>query len=125
RLLSLEKVPGMPYSYWASESLRDLFQQHPVLDYSKVLSPKGLQSRSVARVLQGIATQDDVRFTRFWWELAKTGEELPEGWRTYAKGGANVLFYTRLDLAVDWRDGGAAIKDWIREGLGDHPTRHL
>jgi hypothetical protein len=121
---SLTKVPGMPYSYWATDSLRALFREHRPLDGKKVLSHKGLLPHSVGAVRQGIATQDDVRFTRFWWELTN-GPSLPDGWHPYAKGGSSVLFYTRLDLAVDWRDDGKAVKEWIRDGLGDHPTRHL
>ncbi len=125
RLRSLQDVPGAPYAYWASDSLRALFRRFPVLDIDKVLSPAGLSGWELGEVKQGIATQDDTRFTRYWWEITSQRSLIPQGWRWYAKGGSNVFFYGRIDLLVDWREDGKAIKDWIRNGLGDHPTRHL
>lgn len=123
RLNSLRDVPGMPYAYWASDSLRSLFRLHPVLDIDKVISPSGLQKTKRGDVKQGMATQDDARFTRCWWETSRSA--IGSEWLWYAKGGSNICYYSRLDLLVLWRDEGAEIREWIREGLGDHPSRYL
>ena len=44
----LAKIPGMPFSYWSSETLRDLFNKYPPLnrdligreDYAKIANVK-------------------------------------------------------------------------------------
>jgi len=44
----LAKIPGMPFSYWSSEMLRDLFNKYPPLnrdligreDYAKIANVK-------------------------------------------------------------------------------------
>jgi hypothetical protein len=66
-----------------------------------------------------------MRFTRFWWEVPQPRVVAGDEWFWYAKGGSYILFYARIDLLVLWRNDGAEIKEWIRTGLGDHPSRHL
>ena len=62
----LAEVPGSPYAYWAPETLRELFQKYPPLDRD-VAGQK--DQPKIADVKQGLATADDLRFTRFWWEV--------------------------------------------------------
>src|SRR5712692_2873677 len=55
---SFSQVPGSPFAYWVSERIRQLFTELP---------PFESEGRTVK---QGLATADDFRFVRAWWEIA-------------------------------------------------------
>lgn len=111
------KVPGSPFAYWVSDRIRDLFQELP---------PFEGDGRTVK---QGLATADDCRFVRAWWEVAPervvtgTAQTTPEEfraqtfqgkkWVPFAKGGAYSPYYADLHLLVNWENDGAEIKNWI------------
>ena len=51
-----DAIPGSPWGYWVSESIRALFESLPTLG-------------DMARPRQGLATADNTRFLRCWWEV--------------------------------------------------------
>lgn len=51
-----DAIPGSPWVYWVSDSIRELFERLPSLG-------------QVAQPRQGLATADNFRFLRFWWEV--------------------------------------------------------
>jgi hypothetical protein len=113
----LAEVPGTPFAYWAPKSLRDLFQKFPPLDRDVARMP---DKPKIADVKQGLATADDLRFTRFWWEvpvekIGISNEETFQGkkWVPFAKGGKP--FYYDIQLVVNWENGGEEIKRYIVE----------
>ena len=71
---AFDAVPGKPFAYWVSEAVRQTFRRLPPFE-------------SAGRtVKQGLATADDFRFVRAWWEVgpgATAGK-----WFPFAKGGA-------------------------------------
>jgi hypothetical protein len=116
----LAEVPGTPFAYWAPKSLRDLFQKFPPLDRDVARMP---DKPKIADVKQGLATADDLRFTRFWWEvpvekIGTSNEETFQGkkWVPFAKGGRP--FYHDIQLVVNWENGGEEIKAWINPRTG-------
>jgi hypothetical protein len=116
----LAEVPGTPFAYWAPKSLRDLFQKFPPLDRDVARMP---DKPKIADVKQGLATADDLRFTRFWWEvpvekIGTSNEETFQGkkWVPFAKGGKP--FYHDIQLVVNWENGGEEIKAWINPRTG-------
>lgn len=54
---SFAQVPGSPFAYWVSDRIRRLFKELP---------PFEGEGRTVR---QGLATADDFRFVRAWWEV--------------------------------------------------------
>jgi hypothetical protein len=88
-------VPGSPFAYWASDEVRAVFQR-----FEKFES----HGRSVR---QGLATADDFRFLRAWWEVTPKGA----GWFGFAKGGSFSPFYADVHLCVNWVNDGAEIKN--------------
>lgn len=54
---SFRQVPNTPFCYWVSERIRRLFKELP---------PFESEGRTVK---QGLATADDFRFLRAWWEV--------------------------------------------------------
>lgn len=69
---SFRQVPNTPFCYWVSERIRRLFKELP---------PFESEGRTVK---QGLATADDFRFVRAWWEVP--AERILDGMR-YAVGG--------------------------------------
>jgi hypothetical protein len=77
----------------------------------------------IADVKVGLQTSDDLRFTRFWWEvpvekIGISNKETFQGkkWVPFAKGGKP--FYHDIQLVVNWENGGEEIKAWINPRTG-------
>jgi len=101
---SFEKVPGKPFAYWISEQVREIFEIFPPFE-------------SDGRIVkQGLATADDFRFVRAWWETSL--DEACEDWTLLAKGGAFAPFYSDVFLKVNWRSGGLEIKNNLNASGG-------
>jgi hypothetical protein len=116
-LNELSKIPGTPFSYWTSRSLRELFTRYPPLDRDVAGRP---DQPKIADVKQGLATGDDNRFTRFWWEvptelIAVSREETLRGkkWVTFANEGGTEEFYVDFDVVLDWDKDGQGIKNYL------------
>lgn len=101
------KIPGYPFVYWISDEIRELFSKYkPLKDY--------------ADVVQGLATADNDRFLRFWWEvLPKTisvdYKHDRKKWVPYAKGGPFNKWYGNLWWVVNWENSGNEIKEFVDE----------
>jgi hypothetical protein len=92
---AFEAVPGKPFAYWVSSNVRDIFKRMPSFE------AEGRTAR------QGLATAEDFRFVRNWWEI------LSSGWSNFAKGGAYSPYYSDINLLVNWKDDGGEIKAGI------------
>jgi len=77
------------------ESVRQVFKR---------LSPFENEERTAR---QGLATAEDFRFVRAWWETHSPR------WFVFAKGGAYSRFYADVYLVTNWASDGAEIKAGI------------
>jgi hypothetical protein len=89
-------IPGSPFAYWVSKAARETFQRLPAFES---------ENRTVK---QGLATADDFRFVRAWWEIPP--ERMGERWFGFAKGGAFSPFYADVLLVLEWRSAGGILK---------------
>lgn len=117
---TFKQVPGTPIAYWASDALLDAFAN------AKQLNEFG-------KPRQGLATGDNERFTRLWWEpevdKARFGVESEEEafesggkWFPYNKGGNYRKWYGNNDWVVTFNRANSE----ILATLGNHlPSRHL
>ncbi len=102
-----KKIPGYPFVYWISDRIRELFRKYkPLMKY--------------ANVVQGLATADNDRFLRFWWEVEQEDISLDyksdrKKWVPYAKGGPYNKWYGNLWYTVDWENDGEEIKGFVDE----------
>lgn len=101
---SFRSIPGAPFAYWVSEAVRTIFSDLP---------PFEANGRAVR---QGMATADDYRFVRCWWEVKADNER----WPGFSKGGAYSAFYADLYLVGNWEDDGKQIRNFF-----DPKTRKL
>jgi hypothetical protein len=99
-------VPGQPFSYWVSDKIRRLFDELPAFEGD------GRTAK------QGLATADDFRFVRNWWEVPP-GEVcrphvhpktfsgpycvLKYQWFPFAKGGSCATYYADVNLVANWQ----------------------
>ena len=100
--VSFEQVPNAPFAYWVEEKVRRLFKELPAFE------SQGRTAR------QGLATADDFRFVRCWWEVPVQADGSPvRRWWPFAKGGAYSPYYADLHLVVNWGRSGAEVKQNI------------
>ena len=99
---SFFQVPGAPFAYWVSEEVRQTFKRFPAFDDGE------------RTVKQGLATADDFRFVRVWWEISADNQR----WYGFAKGGSFSRFYADMPVVVNWASDGAEIKNNLNEKGG-------
>ena len=104
-----DAIPGSPWVYWITPGLRRVFEELPKLD-------------EVAKPRQGLATADNFRFLRFWWEVGidrigfgcKSREEAASSgkkWFPYMKGGSFKRWWGNQEYVVNWWKDGAEIRN--------------
>lgn len=114
-------VPGSPIVYWLSEKMRRSFAT-------------GRPLREVANLRQGLATADNDRFLRLWWEVSSTRtafscrsreEAAASGarWFPYNKGGEFRKWYGNQEYVVNWENDGAQIRTFGTEHGGRPRSR--
>lgn len=103
----LKKIPGSPVAYWLGAVASRAFSGVPIGD---VLTFK-----------QGIATSDNERFLRSWYEVSFSSVdfscESPEAlkrskikWFPYNKGGSFRKWYGNNEIIVNWQSDGEEMK---------------
>ena len=102
-------VPGSPFAYWVGEPLLRIFQAFSPLE------------GSVGTAKQGLATADDFRFVRAWWEVrprrigySPEDTDGRRGWVHFAKGGTYSPYYADVHLVVNWFRRGWEIKNLFK-----------
>jgi hypothetical protein len=99
---AFQKVPGSPFAYWTSETIRSVFVTN---------APFEADGRTVK---QGLATADDFRFVRAWWEVAEA--RCGSRWFPFAKGGSYSPFYADVFLCVNWENDGREVSNFCLPG---------
>lgn len=108
-----EKIPGAPIGYWVSPKIQEIFTSNLAL--SAVCSPT-----------QGLATADNARFLRLWFEPsysrigfgcenAALAARSQKKWFPHNKGGAFRKWYGNQDCLVNWENDGYEIKNFKDE----------
>ena len=107
---NFNKIPGSPIAYWASDNLLQDFEIGTRMD--ELVDPR-----------QGLATADNNRFIRQWFEVSYDkikfdAKSIPESvssnkkWFPYNKGGSYRKWYGNYDYVVNWENDGQAIKNF-------------
>ncbi|MBX3097310.1 MAG: BREX-1 system adenine-specific DNA-methyltransferase PglX [Fimbriimonadaceae bacterium] len=116
-------IPGKPIVYWLSEKMRDSFST-------------GNPLSEVANLRQGLATADNNRFLRQWWEVASNRiafactsreEAAASGarWFPYNKGGEFRKWYGNQEHVVNWERDGAEIVDFKPRSVIRNPGTYF
>ncbi|PSL17300.1 type II restriction endonuclease subunit M [Shimia abyssi] len=95
---SFRSVPGAPFAYWVSDTMRELFARFP-------------RFQSGGRIAaSGGKTLDDFRFIRAAWEVPSTCQT---SWKTFAKGGIFSPYYADVFLRLSWHRNGDSLKAYL------------
>jgi len=107
----LFKIPGSPVAYWVPARTRAIFQQSRTLG-------------SFAKPRQGLATTNNDKFIRFWYEVElrsigfgmsseSEAEASRRKWFPIQKGGSYRKWFGNNDLVVNYENNGEAICSYI------------
>ena len=110
---TFKQVPGTPIAYWASDALLDAFAN------AKQLNEFG-------KPRQGLATGENARFVREWWEVddqkssyscCSLEESVSSAckWFPYNKGGDFRKWYGNNSSVVNWEHDGQEIRNYKDE----------
>ncbi|OUX91437.1 MAG: restriction endonuclease [Alteromonas sp. TMED35] len=95
----LKIIKSWPFIYWISDDFRQKFKSESVKDLLKNC--------------QGLATANNNRFLRFWWELSSSDFNIDgNDWVYYAKGGPYKKWSGNLWLMVNWKSSGQDVKNY-------------
>lgn len=107
---NFSKIPGSPIGYWVSEKIFSRFAGNLALS-------------AVCKPTQGLATADNARFLRLWFEVnlgkigfgcssAEEALETKRRWFPYNKGGIGRKWYGNQEYLVNWENDGLEIKNF-------------
>lgn len=96
-----QTIPGGPLAYWISDTMERAFALEQNVS-------------SLGRPKQGMATADNSRFVRAWYEVSAWKTSLfapgPAKWYPYNNGGGYRKWYGLNTDVVNWENNGAQIK---------------
>lgn len=120
--IDFKKVPGFPIAYFSSTKIREIFN-----------TGRALKTRGDTR--QGMATSDNTRFLRAWFEVARDkiffeagsrdqAKQSGKKWFPYNKGGAYRKWSGNRDFVINWENDGSEILGYASSLYGS-PTRTI
>ena len=118
---NFSKIPGSPVAYWASTTILSDFVCGKSLSF--YAEPK-----------QGMATMDNNKYLRMWYEIDKNSYYLhahsleeakasEKKWFPYNKGGDYRKWYGNFNYLVNWENDGAALKADAAKIYGSYSKR--
>jgi type II restriction/modification system DNA methylase subunit YeeA len=114
------RIPGSPIAYWVSDRVRAVFEE-------------GTPLAVVATPRAGLATGDNPRFQRLWFEVSRDTIrtdivdsvdtlDMPEKWFPCHSGGDFRKWYGNHDVVVNWQFDGQEIRSF-RDSSGKLRSR--
>lgn len=111
--VEFQKIPGTPLAYWATDRVRDVFAS------SKTLG-------EIAKPRQGMASSDDGRFVRHWFEVSfetigfghksrESAAATDAKWFPFNKGGSYRRWYGNNSTVVNWQNDGSEVRAFAEE----------
>ncbi|MBR3244380.1 MAG: BREX-1 system adenine-specific DNA-methyltransferase PglX [Parasporobacterium sp.] len=110
---SFEMIPSAPIAYWASDNLKKGFSE-------------GKNLELLAHPRKGLATTDNNRFLRLWFEIGNNnmfvgcrnkeeGMQSSKKWFPLNKGGEYRKWYGNKSYVINWQFDGREMKDAVIE----------
>jgi hypothetical protein len=104
-------LPGKPIAYWLPESIRAAFS-------------RGQLVKDVASPRVGMATGDNARWVRQWWEVSRMRIGRDMSRREAAGSGRRWFPYATSGTATRWYGNVSSVVDWSNDGRGLQTTKH-
>lgn len=118
------QIPGSPIVCWLSEPMLDTFAKNKAL-------------KEIAEPRQGLATADNARFVREWWEVSQSKSKLTldnskdrktsvcDKWFPYNKGGEYRKWYGNQEFVVNWENDGKELEDFRPRSVIRNPKTYF
>ncbi|RYQ43666.1 hypothetical protein PG2000B_0927 [Bifidobacterium pseudolongum subsp. globosum] len=117
------QIPGSPIVYWLPEAVLNTFIEGKPL--SEIAQPR-----------QGLATADNNRFVREWWEVSQNRTSFDcdslqsaaasgAKWFPYNKGGDFRKWYGNQEFVVNWANDGQELKDFKPRSVLRNPSHYF
>lgn len=114
-------IDGSPFAYWLRPDELAIYRDHPPLS-------------TLGATRQGLATGENNRFLRYWWEVSvsRTNRNATDGaeaarsqakWFPLQKGGTPRRWAGNDEYLVDWYDDGKSIRTFGTESGGRPKSR--
>ena len=108
----LKIIEGWPFIYWISDGFREKFKEKAIND---ILNPR-----------QGIATGNNDKCVRYWWEVEQSELSLDvndnKKWKFYSKGGPYNKWYGNFWTVIDYSPSGY---DFLLNSGNHLPSRNF
>ena len=118
-----KKIPAYPIAYWITKKLRQTFTDYPAL--GETVSPK-----------QGLATAENNRFLRFWFEVSlnktsfksssrKAAQLSRKKWFPFNKGGNYRKWYGNQECLINWENDGNELFEFRPKSVIRNPQYYF
>ncbi len=106
----LKTIEDSPFIYWISDEFRNKFTYDSL--------------NNNFNIAQGLATSNNDRFVRLWWEIAKKFDQNfnNKKWFNYSKGGAYNKWFGNNWAIVNWENNGLEIRS-VKDERGRQRSR--
>jgi len=115
---NFDTIPGKPLVYWIPEMVSKLFKNFQLMG-------------DLAKACQGLATSDNFRFLRKWWEIDKgrIGFDIisceqtctsGKTWFPYMKGGKSSAWFGNQEHCINYAEDGKELKAWVEHHSKTH-----
>ena len=105
-----KKIPGSPIAYWVSDAFKLIFKDFTLM-------------KDVATPRAGLATGDNLKFQRYWYEVDFTNitmtclsgiesTKLSQRWYPCNSGGDFRKWYGNHEIIVNWQHNGIEIRNY-------------
>ncbi|MGW5750588.1 BREX-1 system adenine-specific DNA-methyltransferase PglX [Nocardia rhamnosiphila] len=123
RQTDLALVPESPIVYWLSDAMKAVFGQ-------------GTRLADIASPRQGLATADNDRFLRYWFEVSSDGigfgmssrreaQESCRKWFPHNKGGSFRKWWGNQDYVINWEHDGKELLDFRPRAVIRNPDYYF
>ena len=111
---NFDKIPGSPIAYWVDDNLISCFNNTKL--------------ESLGDVKQGLATADNNRFLRYWWEVdfnnigfssinCADSKNSNKKWFPYNKGGSFRKWWGNQEHIINWKNDGEELRNFKKSVL--------
>ncbi|MBR3112550.1 MAG: BREX-1 system adenine-specific DNA-methyltransferase PglX [Methanobrevibacter sp.] len=112
--INFDKIPGSPIAYWIDDNLIACFNNTKL--------------ESLGDVKQGLATADNNRFLRYWWEVdfnnigfssinCEDSKNTKKKWFPYNKGGSFRKWWGNQEYIINWENDGEELRNFKKSVL--------
>ena len=108
RLSHFSIIPGMPFSYWASDNIFSIFKGNRLLEDS--------ENKSFVKIRGGMSTSNNDKFLRLFWEVPYN--KIDNEFKDFLMGEGGPKWYSSNNTVINWKNDGEDVKKYAKSLYG-------